>query len=499
MREQNEDMVEKLAAAESALQESRMKQETYFYAKRQLDQWRQIVFKLCSQAEREAIGENVGPDMLSGKISKLQQDMVTKTEAIASLEQSLAQKKEELKSSLCQIEDLNQKSHSDKQNLTEQANLIKRFKRKLLLVSKERDSYKGVLESYEHELTFNGATFEKDRVKALEESLQEYRETVERLEELLGAARSASSQRELEASLRAEIIELKAKLQQAATSDHREAENQASGSKVIHFLNNPLQQATEARKHELEDLKAEVTALRARVKLLEEGETSNLTLLVGRKMEEGFSSEEIIRLKSEIESAKKKQDRLIEAFTKKGQDFRNAVCQLTGFQFDALADDSMYRVKPVAYAVGDTEDHLLFKARENGKDFGMVPTSFAQQPHIQKMVDLHFQQQASIPMLLAAILTDQFENCPTDSSHFEQTGTVANYQGEAASESESERDGGDSDNVEAYEEEDVCEEEEFEDEQGEEEELQEEMEQSESNDDENENDDDDDDEIVCLE
>ena len=85
--------------------------------------------------------------------------------------------------------DLNKKTIVDKQNLTEQANLIKRFKRKLLLVSKERDSYKGVLESYEHELTFTGAAFEKDRITALETSLNDYKDTVERLEELLSNAR----------------------------------------------------------------------------------------------------------------------------------------------------------------------------------------------------------------------------------------------------------------------------------------------------------------------
>ena len=85
--------------------------------------------------------------------------------------------------------DLNKKTIVDKQNLTEQANLIKRFKRKLLLVSKERDSYKGVLESYEHELTFTGAAFEKDRITALEISLNDYKDTVERLEELLSNAR----------------------------------------------------------------------------------------------------------------------------------------------------------------------------------------------------------------------------------------------------------------------------------------------------------------------
>ena len=478
LKEQNEDLLEKLKRAENGLQESRLKQETYFYAKRQLDQWRHVVYKLCTPSERESLGKEVGPDILNGKISTLQQDIVTKTENIASLEQSLTQKRKDLKNIEDQMEMLNKKSITDKQNLTEQANLIKRFKRKLLLVSKERDSYKGVLESYEHELTFNGATFEKDRVTALEESLKEYRETVERLEELLGAARSSATHKEVEAQLREEISDLKAKLQ---TTQNQGVESE---SRVLHFLNNPLQQATDERRNEVEQLNAEITALRARVKLLEEGETSNLTLLVGRKMDEGFTSEEVMKLQNEIESAKKKHDRLIEAFTKKGQDFRTAVCQLTGFQFDGLADDTMYRVKPVAYTDAGDDDHLLFKSSETG-DFGLVPTRFTNQHHVQKMIDLHFHQQASIPMLLAAIMSDCFERYPTESSNFEQT----EYQGEDREEESDARtdDEGNDDDDDGEDEAEVEEEEEFEEEQ----EIQEEEEDEGDNDSSS--------DIVCLE
>ena len=169
--------------------------------------------------------------------------------------------------------------------------------------------------------------------------------------------------------------------------------------------------------------------------MLEEGETSNLTLLVGRKVGEEVSSEEVLRLQNEIESAKKKHDRLIEAFTKKGQEFRNAVAQLTGFQFDGLSDDTMYRVRPVAYTDDYNPDvHLLFKATANGEDFGLVETAFAQQPHVQKMIDLHFHQQASIPMLLAAVIADLYERydhpLTGESSNFEQASLMPPYQGE---------------------------------------------------------------------
>ena len=143
------------------------------------------------------------------------------------------------------FKDLNKKSEVDKQNLTEQANLIKRFKRKLLLVSKERDSYKGVLESYEHELTFTGAAFEKDRVTALEASLKDYKDTVERLEELLSNARS-KEQIDAEKQLRQEVSALKNQIKEL--QEEKIAlpveEVDDKNSKVFHFLNNPLKQAS---------------------------------------------------------------------------------------------------------------------------------------------------------------------------------------------------------------------------------------------------------------
>ena len=335
LKEQNEDLNGKLVQMENALQDSQLKQEKYFYAKRQLEQWRNIVYKLCSSSEeRQTLTEQggAGPDLLSGKISALQQDLINKTEAIATIEQRVVEKEREVNASQIQVQDLTNKSTIDKQNLGEQANLIKRFKRKLLLVSKERDSYKGVLESYEHELTFNGANFEKDRITALEESIKEYGETIERLEDLLASARSASSNKDLETQLREEISELKAQL----LSSRRMPTEEKTSSRVLHFLNNPLQQAAKSREHEVEELNAEINALKARIKLLEEGETKDLTLLVGRKVGDEVSSEEVIKLQNEIESAKKKHDRLIEAFTKKGQEFRNAgMINLSRFRYSA--------------------------------------------------------------------------------------------------------------------------------------------------------------------
>ena len=79
----------------------------------------------------------------------------------------------------------------------------------------ERDSYKSVLGSYEQELTFNGAAFEKDRVTAVESSLAHYKDTVENLENLLAAAQS-NKPSDTETKLRAEIARLEEVVRQTA-------------------------------------------------------------------------------------------------------------------------------------------------------------------------------------------------------------------------------------------------------------------------------------------
>ena len=93
---------------------------------------------------------------------------------------------------------------------------------------------------------------------------------------------------------------------------------------MVHFLNNPLAQASEARRTEVEDLKSEIVSLKARIKLLEEGQTKDLTLLVGQKLDDddGASSEQVKQLQEQLQTAEIKKQRLMEAFKKTSQDFR---------------------------------------------------------------------------------------------------------------------------------------------------------------------------------
>merc|ERR1719384_1920400 len=59
-------------------------------------------------------------------------------------------------------------------------------------------------------------------------------------------------------------------------------------TKVLHFRNNPMQQATEEHSLRLSKLQGDNESLKTRIKLLEEGQSKDLTLLVGQKMEEMY-------------------------------------------------------------------------------------------------------------------------------------------------------------------------------------------------------------------
>ena len=137
----------------------------------------------------------------------------------------------------------------------------------------------------------------------------------------------------------AELIDLKNKLHNLQEKNEKlelELERRAikgdfnpTDTKVLHFTNNPTAKAVEKRAAEMSELLNENTSLKARVKLLEEGQTKDLTLMVGARVEEG-EGEKLRELKVELEKAEKREKRFMEAFSKTSTDFREVVYKLTG-------------------------------------------------------------------------------------------------------------------------------------------------------------------------
>ena len=118
----------------------------------------------------------------------------------------------------------------------------------------ERDSYKGVLDSYEHELTITGSQFDKDRSGALAKVVQDHQAVIEELESQLLALNGGSlpSRERVEtvdsselAKLRSDLVSVQDKLKKVENErDHLQYEMDIramrgdynpTNTKVIHF------------------------------------------------------------------------------------------------------------------------------------------------------------------------------------------------------------------------------------------------------------------------
>ena len=210
-------------------------------------------------------------------------------------------------------------------------------------------------------------------------------------------AKPAPQQKELETRI-TDLEEKNASLEQELERRAVKGDFNPEETMVLHMANNPMQQALEKREQDILEMREERDALRTRVQLLEEGQTKDLTIMVGKKMEEGESSEEISHMKEELEKAELRKQRLMEAFKKTSSDFREVVYQLTGYRIDVLADHK-YRMTPLC--AENSADHLLFQKAKSG-EIQMLESEFSLK--LRELMELHLEKQNSIPMFLAGLI-----------------------------------------------------------------------------------------------
>ena len=429
-----DDLEVKLNKAEIDARDGMLAKEKLHHYIGQIERWRQLSLELLNEEEKAVIdAHGIGVDVLRQKIAEFQRKEMSTQVDIKTLEVKVAES-DRLTTKLVSEAEKHDREHAKaKEDLNQQASLIKRFKRKLLLIVKERDSYKGVLDSYEKEITFSGKDFEKDRVQSLENIILTYRETIESLENQLAKYQGVSHEAVLlesdvqkgspvqskqisedeSAKIRSELEIMETRLNTALAQKEAlelELERRAiqgdynpTDTKVLHFRNNPLQQATEEHSLRLSKLQGDNESLKTRIKLLEEGQSKDLTLLVGQKMEENVSSQEVQELKEQLKSKDIQKQRLLEAFTNTSKSFREVCCQLTGYRIDGL-QNNQFRLTPT-YAENPTDENLLFRL-EQGGELSMLDTPFSSQ--LTELIDLHLIRQNSIPVFLAAVIMDLF-------------------------------------------------------------------------------------------
>ncbi|XP_030813786.1 mitotic spindle assembly checkpoint protein MAD1 isoform X1 [Camarhynchus parvulus] len=381
------------------------------------------------------------PDDLSRQIVALQQRELALKEQNSTfmnsarmLEKARQQLQEEILCVQSQLLD-------EKKKREHQEALVRRLQKRVVLLTKERDGMRAILESYDSELTpaehspqlsrrmreaedmvqklhAHNTELEAQLSQVLEE-VGNHKQRAEMLEvemkvlksQQCTAEQSTVIAKEEVDTLRLKIEELEAERSKLAEENRSlgmqlekltlQGDYDPSRTKVVHFSMNPMSLAKQQRKEEQQQLQEECERLRELVRVLKGGGSISGNL-------EGVgafqSPQEVAELKKQVESAELKNQRLKEVFQTKIQEFRKVCYTLTGYQID-ITTENQYRLSSI-YAEHQG-DCLLFKASSSsGGKMQLLETEFSRT--IRELIELHLLRQDSIPAFLSALTLDLF-------------------------------------------------------------------------------------------
>uniref|UniRef100_A0A3P8Y876 Mitotic spindle assembly checkpoint protein MAD1 n=1 Tax=Esox lucius TaxID=8010 RepID=A0A3P8Y876_ESOLU len=367
----------------------------------------------------ENLGQSTGldiqkPEDLSREVIKIQQREIalkqqnyTLTSGCRSVERSKADLQGEL---LVQ----RSKALEEQKKRETQESLVRRLQKRVLLLTKERDGMRSILESYDSELSTNDYTPQLTRrLREAEDVLsktQNHNAEMEvRGDTVCRSAVDKDRIEELEAE-RQRLEEQNNVLELRLERHDLEGDYDPVKTKVLHLGQNPTSMAKKQRLEEVEALREEVQCLREHLRSLQTGgavpaAVGDLGVTVNLP-----PSQEILDLRKQIESAELKNQRLKEVFQKKIQEFRTVCYVLTGYQID-ITTQNQYRLTSL-YAE-HMDDSLLFKSTGPGSHGNMqlMETDFSRT--LGEMVDLHLHHQKSIPAFLSAVTLDLFSRQTT--------------------------------------------------------------------------------------
>lgn len=428
MKKKLERMAEKLTNYNKLVTENEM-------LKSRLDQWENV----------DKSGQKIrSPSDLSKRVTELQTAEAIMLSKQGELQTSLHMKENNVHMLQDQMNSLQQQLSMERMKQQQDADLNKRLKRKLLLVTKERDGYKRIIDSYESEVTVTmDSAGSLSRVQHLEESVQGYKKQTEYLEaelsritEELAVTKQQMRQAELRLSqaqqphssgesssasdqqtilhLREQVAELEKRLEACEQEKftlqcrieqrHLQGDYDPTKLKVLHFKMNPVEIASSERGEEIRRLKEENERLKQRIKILEEneGKIEDLTVAVEQRLKEPGTSKDFEEMRQQLATAELKNKRLMEAFKKTSQEIREVCYQLTGYKID-IPTTNQYRLTSM-YAESP-DDFLLFKQNSSGA-VEMLGTDFSSS--LQGLIDMYLIRQDSIPAFLSSVTLELF-------------------------------------------------------------------------------------------
>uniref|UniRef100_A0A4W6DKL8 Mitotic spindle assembly checkpoint protein MAD1 n=1 Tax=Lates calcarifer TaxID=8187 RepID=A0A4W6DKL8_LATCA len=401
----------------------------------------------------ENLGQSTGlnirkPEDLSREVIQIQQREIALKEqnyTLNSRVRSVERSQTELRAELSQQRS---KTLEEQKKRESQDALVRRLQKRVLLLTKERDGMRAILESYDSELapTEYSPQLSK-RLREAEDVLQKTQNHNAEMEvsvyqahflfclsqveleldslkkQQASAADSSSLATKEEVSiLRQKIEDLEAERQRLEEQNNvlemRLERHNLQGdydpvkTRVLHLKMNPTAVAKQQRQQEVEALREEVTHLRELVRSLQDGgslvhsqdDSSMHSSSLGLSLP---PSKEILDLRKQMESSELRNQRLKEVFQRKIQEFRTVCYVLTGYQID-ITTENQYRLTSV-YAE-HMDDSLLFKKGSNGS-MQLMETEFSKT--LGEMVALHLHHQKSIPAFLSAVTLDLFSRQTT--------------------------------------------------------------------------------------
>ncbi|XP_063385947.1 mitotic spindle assembly checkpoint protein MAD1 [Cydia fagiglandana] len=277
-----------------------------------------------------------------------------------------------------------------------QESLIHRLQKRLLLVTRERDSYRQQLDCYEKELTVTltgeagtgSAALLSARVEQLERALQGYRDLLNMHDQTAHAT--------VVEGLRAEVSKWRDEAEAArrdagklrAQRDNLQAQLErlnVPSTKVIHLADNPAAIAHKQVQGDLEAANEEIKKLKAALR--EGGSRGN--------------PEELAQLRQQLENSQIKLQRMKEEFMSSAQEYRDVCYMLLGYKVDRTGHKN-YRISNM-YAES-AEEYLTFTLCDDGIE--MVHTDYS--ATLEDLVELHLHHHRSIPMFLSALTLELF-------------------------------------------------------------------------------------------
>ncbi|XP_060523090.1 mitotic spindle assembly checkpoint protein MAD1 [Cylas formicarius] len=376
-----------------------------------LNEWRAVARVIC-----EAIDcDSALPHLLRTNVERLQQQELALTAEKVELDSQLQAATHSAKVARAEL-DKTQKLLKELKVTGEQKKmLIHRMQKKLMLVTRERDSYRLQLDSYERDLTIAGSgadivQSQKERIDNLEKVLEGYRDMVTKLENDLLASQPNSDvvpvKQDQISRLQDTVDKLRAEndvlRQQKDSLEIRlenmlEGQDTLQGGQVVHLNQNPLAGALADRGVLVEQLQQEVVRLKTKLKKMEEGvETSKVGDI-------SVCPKEVQALREQIKSNEKQSQRLKDYFKSSMQDFRNVIYMLFGFKIDKTSSSNIYKLRSM-YAER-AEHQLCFEVNPDG-DLNLLENEYSSQ--LGPMIELHLIHQKSIPVFLSAITMDLF-------------------------------------------------------------------------------------------